>query len=511
MMYLYPKQSPLVMIKGEQVKDDGKVVELGSYRLQSDLSTSLEGTYGSPTPRICSPVNDLPSRGQELIDFAATVYKDGLMPWQQYVAIHAHKVKPDGRWAHPVNVAITARQSGKSTFMVARALMGLFHWDESLQIMSSHNLNGSKEQFRQMVALIEGNADLSKHIKRIWWSNGAEEIETSKGTRFVIKAGGSAARGLSKPETIHLDELLEMKELKSFAALRFTVLAAKNPMIFAYSTAGDATSLVLNKFRERGLAAAAGAADDIGYFEWSAPTNEVNLESNWLAANPAIGHTINIDNIKATMNDFPEKVMTEVLCRWVETIQGVVNPALWESCADDSVDLELDKLTWLALDTSPDRKHCALVGAQKLGEESFVVKLLHTWESAQPLDDRAIANDAAVYCRKYSIEHLLYSKRTSGAVAARLQPAGISTYDMDGQYPQACDEMMGAINSGRLKHRSQQELTTQMLSAVKLIKGDSSWVIGRRATQKAVCAAVAVALATHFATRPETEIDILVG
>jgi hypothetical protein len=36
-------------------------------------------------------------------------------------------------------------------------------------------------------------------------------------------------------------------------------------------------------------------------------------------------------------------------------------------------------------------------------------------------------------------------------------------------------------------------------------------VIGRKASKTAVCATVASALATHYATRPETEIDILVG
>jgi hypothetical protein len=165
----------------------------------------------------------------------------------------------------------------------------------------------------------------------------------------------------------------------------------------------------------------------------------------------------------------------------------------------------------MAIDISPDRKHAALVAAQKLGSESFVVKLLHTWENSIQLDDRAIANDAAAYCRKYPIEYLLYSRRTSGAVAARMQPAGIPIHDMDSDYPQSCDELLGAINSGRLKHRNQASLTEQMLSAVQLRRGDGGWVIGRRASQSAVCAAVASALVTHFATRPETEIDILVG
>lgn len=499
------------MNKPEQVIDSGHQVETGSNRLQSVFEPESATVYGSTTPRIHTPLNDLPSRGFELIDFASQVIPGGFMPWQKWLAEHSLKVKPDGRYQSPFRVCTVARQNGKSTYMLALIAMNLFHWKDSLQVASAHRLVTSLEQFRALVGMIEANDDLAKQVKRIRWQHGAEEIETLDGCRFVIKAGGSAARGMSKPESVHLDELREMHDLESFASLRYTLMAAKNPSINAFTNAGDAHSKVLNMARDRGLAAAAGASDDIFYAEWSAPTDDVHDEANWVASNPALGHTIHIDNIRATLNDPHEVVMTEVLCRWVQTISSVVNPQAWEACADTTVDLDPEKLTWLALDISPDRRHCALVGAQKLGDENFVVKLLHTWENDRQLDDKAIANDAASYCRKYPIEYLLYSRKTSGAVAARLQPAGIPIFDMDTAYPQSCDELLGAINSGRLKHRNQNELTAQILSAVQLRRGDGGWVIGRRASQSAVCAAVATALATHFATRPETEIDILVG
>jgi hypothetical protein len=497
------------MNSDDQVVLGGQVVEIGSKRPQSGIVPSSAPLFGHPTPRIHTPLNDLPSKGFELIDLAKEVGVD-LMPWQKFVLEHTHKVKPDGRWASPINTVVVARQSGKSFLMQVRILGGLFLWDEPLQIGSAHRLATSLEQFRQLVSLIETSDYLAKQVKRIRWSHGSEEIETLKGTRFIVKAGGSAARGVSRPETIHLDELREMHDMESFASLRYTLLAAKNPMVMAYTNAGDSHSIVLNMLRERGLAAASGAEDDIGYFEWSAPTDEVSLE-NAAFANPALGHTIHPDNIKAVFNDPPDVVMTEVLCRWVQTISSVIGAAEWQNCQDEEVELDPEKLTWMAIDCSPDRRFAALVAAQKLGEEKFIVKLLHTWENAIQLDDRAIANEAAPYLRKYPLEWLLYSRRTSGAVAARLQPAGIPIFDMDSAYPQACDELLGAINSGRLRHKGQTDLTTQILSAVQLRRGDGGWVIGRRASQAAVCAAVAAALVTHFATRPETEIDILVG
>jgi phage terminase large subunit-like protein len=491
------------MISDDQVMIEPAPVEIGSDRLTSVFSPIS-------TPRIHSPLNDLPSRGFELIDFAEQIIPGGFMPWQKWLAEHSLKVKPDGRYYHPVSVATVARQNGKSTYMMARIMMGLFHWQESLQVSTAHRLVTSLEQFRAIVQIIEANQDLANRVKRIRWQHGAEEIETLDGCRFIIKAGGSAARGLSKPETVHMDEIRELHDMETFASMRYTLMAAKNPQVNCFSTAGDSHSIVLNQLRERGLAAASGAADDVGYFEWSAPTDEISLE-NAAFANPGLNITIHPDNIRAVFNDPPDVVQTEVLNRWVTTISSVVGSKEWQACGDDSIDLDPDKLTWMAIDISPDRRNAALCAAQKLGEETFIVKLLHTWENTIQLDDRAIANDAASYCRKYPIEYLLYSRRTTGAIAARMLPAGIPIHDMDKDYPQACDELLGAINSGRLKHRNQAALTEQMLSAVQLRRGDGGWVIGRRASQTSVAAAVAAALCTHFATRPETEIDILVG
>jgi hypothetical protein len=491
---------------------DSKGLELpeqASNGLQTALGRETESIFGHPVPRIHTPLNDLPSRGHELIDLAKEIDID-LMDWQKFFIEHTHKVLPNGRWASPVNVGCVARQNGKSFLMQLRILGGLFLWNESLQIGSAHRLSTSLEQFRQLVSVIEGSDYLAKQVKRIRWSHGSEEVETLHGTRFIIKAGGSAARGVSKPETIHLDELREMTDLESFASLRYTLMAAKNPMILAYTNAGDAASVVLNQFRQRAMAAIGGGKDDIGYFEWSAPTDDVTME-NAAYSNPALGITIHPDNIRAVFNDPPDVVQTEVLCRWVQSISSCVDSNKWAACSDPEFDLDDERTTWLGIDLSPDRKFAALVGAQRLGEETFGVKLLHTWENQLQLDDKAIANDLAVYARKYQVENVLYSRRTSGAVAARLAPAGIPIFDMDADYPQSCDEMLGAINSGRLRYRPNKELTAQMLSAVQLRRGDGGWVIGRRASQSAVCASVATALVTHFATRPETDLDIMVG
>jgi hypothetical protein len=478
---------------------------------------TYSGLGGVQTPRIHSKLTDLPSKGQDMIDLA-TELGINLMEWQRYVCIHGHKVREDGRWAHSELGLIMARQQGKSTLMMLRILTGMFVWGEGLQLASAHRLTTSLETFRQIVGLIETNPRLEKEVKKIRWQHGAEEIELFGNRRFVVKAANNAARGLSKPETIHLDELREYKDEDAWSSMRYSMMAAKNPQVWIYSSAGDQHSVILNKLRERALASAT-TNDPIGWFEWSAepdapillPSGEINWDA-FAQANPSLGITIHPDNLKAVINDPPDIVRTEVLAQWVDTINSAIDAQKWGLCQTDPIPLDPEAPTWLGLDLSPDRKFGALVATQKLSGERFNLVLLHTWSNDYSLNDLAVANDIAPYVRRYNTQTVAYSKRTAQAVASRLVPAGIPITDMDGAiYAESCDRWLGAINSHRLQHGGQEELTQQTLSAAKLPFGDGSWVIGRRASRVAVCAAVASALATYFATQPETEIDIQVG
>jgi phage terminase large subunit-like protein len=491
------------------------LIDLKTGEILSDQAYS--GLGGVQTPRIHSQLNDLPSKGQEMIDFAAELGIN-LMDWQKFVCIHGHKVRPDGRWAHSELGLIMARQQGKSTLMMLRILTGMFVWGEGLQLASAHRLTTSLETFRQIVALIEANPKLEKEVKKIRWQHGAEEIELFGNRRFVVKAANNAARGLSKPETIHLDELREYKDEDAWSSMRYSMMAAKNPQVWVYSSAGDQHSVILNKLRERALVSAT-TNDPIGWFEWSAEPDAPILlpsgEMNWQAfaqANPSLGITIHPDNLKAVINDPPDIVRTEVLAQWVDTINSAIDAQKWGLCQTDPIPLDPEKETWFGLDLSPDRKFGALVATQKLPGEKFNLVLLHTWSNDYSINDLAVANDIAPYVRKYNVQTVAYSKRTAQAVASRLVPAGIPITDMDGAiYAESCDRWLGAINSHRLQHGGQDELTQQTLSAAKLPYGDGSWIIGRRASRVAVCAAVASALATYFATQQETEVDIQVG
>jgi hypothetical protein len=192
-------------------------------------------------------------------------------------------------------------------------------------------------------------------------------------------------------------------------------------------------------------------------------------------------------------------------------INPVIIPSEWAKCEDESIKLDATKDTWFAIDLSPDRQHAALVASQRLDGERFMVSLLQTWYNPINLDDKLLANDIAPWVRKYPVATVAFSKSTAAAVAARLLPAGIPVHEISGiEYQQSCDEFVSAISANRLTHKGQEELDKQVLSAVKLQRGDGGWVMGRLKSG-IVCGGVAAAMVSHFATRAETEVDIQVG
>lgn len=483
----------------------------GSEGLQTAEEGVVEPRYGSQVPRIRSKPLDLPTRGDEMIQFCKDIGFP-LLPWQELLARDCLRYKPDGRWAHPLIGIMLPRQQGKSTFMALRILFGIYVLDEKLHLATAHKLTTSGEIFHKVLAMIKNSEMLLAGFSKEYLSKGSQEIQFKNGARYIIRAGNSAARGIAAPDVIHIDELREFDTEDVWSSMRFTQMSNPNPQSYVYSNAGHVNSILLHKFRDRGLAASQGAEDSIGWFEWSAePGADITDKNAWYQSNPSLGHTVHEDNIKDSLSDREDIFRTEILCQFVSMINPVISEAEWKKCKAELPQLNVENDTWMAIDLSPDRKHGSLVAGQRLDGDRFMVTLLHTWFNPVALDDKEMANDIAYWVRKFPVNAVAYSKSTASAVAARLAPAGIPIHEITGsEYQQSCDEFVSAVTSMRLAHADQEELTKQVLSAVKFNRGDGGWVMGRKASG-IICGAVASAMVTHFATRAESEVDIQIG
>lgn len=473
-----------------------------------ETNSSQAQLVGKSEPRLHTPfAADLESRGHELMALA-DMLGEPLMPWQELVANESMKLKADGRWAFPQVGILVARQQGKSHLMRLRILWGLVN-GEPLQILSAHKLAVSLEHFNQVVDTIEQHEFLSSQLKRIRRTNGQEEVQFTNNARFKVVANNAAGRGYAGAETIYLDELREHKDYGAWAAITKTQLAAKNPQLYAFSNAGDATSTVLNELRDRGLATIQGVKDSLLWLEWSAPPNtNISLESAaW--ANPAMGRTVHQDNIAATFNEPEPIVRTEVMCQWVDTLQSPWSPNAWNQCADPDLVVEPNEAaTYLAFDVTPRRNQASLVAAQVI-DGKIALGLVQTFDSDTALDDLTIANAVADWAKAYDVTEIAYSKNTGQAVAARLLAAGIQTTAIDGRaFAMACDQMLSAMEHGRLRHKDEVTFNKHISACARIPFAEGGWLIGRRASNANVTGAVAAAMAISLASKPTSDTDI---
>lgn len=463
---------------------------------------------GKTEPRIHTPFAEgLESRGHE-ITALADMLGEPLMPWQQLVANETMRVKADGRWAFPQAAILVARQQGKSHFMRLRIIWGLIN-GEKLQILAAHKLAVSLEHFNQVFDTIEQHDFLNDQLKRIRRTNGQEEIQFKNGARFKVVANNAAGRGYAGASTIYLDELREHKDYAAWSAITKTQLAAPNPILYGFSNAGDATSLVLNELRDRGLATVQGIKDSLLWLEWSAPQGSpIDLDSAaW--ANPALGRTVHVDNILATFNEPEAVVRTEVLCQWVDTLESPWSPSAWNQCADPTLEVEPNgENTFLAFDVTPRRNQASLVAAQVM-DGKIALGLVQTFESDTALDDLTIANAVADWAKAYDVTEIAYSKNTGQAVAARLLSAGIQTTAIDGRaFALACDQMLGAMEHGRLIHKDEVTFNKHISACARVPFAEGGWLIGRRASNANVTGAVAAAMAISLASKQMSDIDV---
>lgn len=466
-------------------------------------TTSDDELKGFVLPRIQTPELDLPSRGGDVAGLAAQIGVP-LLPWQDHVITQAARVRPNGKWAHKTNGILVARQNGKTHLLRMRILAGLFLWDEKLILATAQNRDIALETFRLVADTIEDNGFLADQVKYIRKANGQEEITTKSGNRYKIVAPNSGARGMSA-DLVIIDEAREMVNTEAYAALVYTTMARPKSQIWLTSNAGDAFSSVLNRTREQAYKAIAAPDSDhtIGWWEYSAPEGaKVTDPYAWQCANPALGHTIDVEGIKARLKDPEAMFRTEVLCQWVETLQNPFPEGAWASCLDKEIKLPDDRAQYLAIDVSPDRRHASLVGATRVDDE-IVVGLLQTWESDSSVDDLKIASAVSTWARKFHSQCVGYDKYTASGIAARLSAAGIPTQDLSGSiFYQACDELLSAMSSGRLRHSGQEVLTAHIYACARKSGADGGWRIVRRDSSGYVTAAVALAMVTHFAVKP---------
>lgn len=277
---------------------------------------------GRQDPRLRSVPPYTSSFGQEAADLIAAAGQV-LDPWQQSVLTDILGCRDDGMWASFETCTVTQRQNGKGGIIEAVELAGLFLLDEQLILHSAHEYKTAQEAFLRIKALIEGCADLSRHVKVIREANGEQQVILMSGARlrFVARSKGSG-RGFSGQRNI-LDEAYALTRAQ-LAALLPTMSAQPNPQMNLFSTVPDLEMVadpeyVLPDVHRRALAAISTENPArLAYHDWSAPIGaDVDDVDLWYECNPALGIRIAEEYVASELAALgAEKFGTERLGIW---------------------------------------------------------------------------------------------------------------------------------------------------------------------------------------------------
>ena len=319
--------------------------------------------------------------GYDFIEFAENMCGVTLMPWQKFWAIHALEIvnEKDGwRFRHRYILTEVSRQNGKT--FILKLITAFFNLilQVRLVIGTAQNLDTAIEPFEETVEMLNGDPRLKSLIDKVYRGQGKRELRYKTGERYKVLASNRGARGLSS-DVIIMDELREQRDWEAWGAISKTMMAKPNAVLFAFTNAGDARSVVLRSLREQAhlelknpdnLALSRenlGGEDvdsGIALFEWSAkPECRIDDKKQWCQANPALGHgTITVRALESSMKTDPESVFrTECLCQEVGTVLPEPFPeGAWDAGLDK--DSRIDELSevYYAIDVSVKRDYSAI-------------------------------------------------------------------------------------------------------------------------------------------------------
>lgn len=411
------------------------------------MATSSNASPRAARPRVeTHPPFEL-SYGPETVELAR---RAGLIldPWQCDSLTCMLAVRPDGKWTCFEFAEIVSRQNGKGSILEARALGGLFLFDEELVMWSAHEYKTAMEGYRRVLVLLgrlgqrltDTLYDVDGILVKANNTNGEEGLErldTGQRLKFIARSKGSG-RGFTGDCNI-IDEAFAYTRLQQ-AALMPTMSARPNPQIIYTSSpplTGD-TGEVLYALRERGdptahrrADAAPWAQDDaLGWRDWGLPGDLDNLDgvdlddrTLWYATNPALGGRLTVEYTGRERRSMsPADFARERLGIWprqVKVGEGVIPTELWRDLAAVP---ERPSDVAFALVVNHKRSHTAIAAVGPRADGRLQASIVAYQPGTHWVVDRAVDLKA----RWNPVGFACQDKGPSGTLIMRLEEAGIA-------------------------------------------------------------------------------------
>ncbi len=448
------------------------------------LTTYPPSVLGAQRPRLSSVPAYTRSDGDLAVELAAA---QGLVldDWQRWFLEQAMGIRDDGSWAALSVLLLVPRQNGKGSILEARELAGLFLLEEELLLHSAHEFKTCGEAFRRLWSLIR-DSELEGSVKNAYFANGKEAIELYSGQRikFVARSAGSG-RGFTG-DLVVLDEAYALTDTH-MTAITSTLSARPNPQIWFTSSAGQVTSIVLERLNERGMA---GTDPRMLFANWSAdPAMDLESLEALVMANPAWGIRLNEDVIAFERESFSvDGFRRERLGLFsTDTIDRVIPGDVWAKVKIPTAPEYVP--THFALDIPPDRSWSSIAVANGTYGELVAHDRGMPW-----VVDRIIE-----LSEKWKLPVVIDTAGPAGTLIEPLEARRIEVIPY-GERPfiNACQSFYDRCVNGELRVLYHPALDEAVSGAAKKPVGDA-WKYTRLKSESVISPLVAVTLAVDAA------------
>lgn len=445
--------------------------------------------------------------------------------WQRWLIRHVLEVYPDdwpvahlrGQLRYRQVVISMGRQNGKSLLASLFVFYFLCFHVRGPRIIGLASKDGqAKIVYDRVKYGIDKSTALSHEIK----TTGTRGITRRDGTGLyqTLPAKEESAQG--EPMSGGIYDELHIGLAALWDALVLAMRARRNALLIGITTAGDDSSLLLQRLYAEGAAAIEGADERFGFFCWEADSDELT-EAGVIAANPAVAcGRVPLD---ITMHDARkmwadhrrgpdgltgrQRVIRYTLNRFIAGAGDTwASLTAWAAQAVTNITHDTDAVIY-AVERTISWEAASITATSRRADGTYGTELVATINdpSQQQLADAC----RLLAAREGQTAVFAMAARTMGALAADLKDQGVEVWKLgDTEVQAAAQTAHGLIARQVVQHPDDQLLKLQNVAARRREVGDS-WRLSRSKSLGDIDAVLATTYGLYVAdVRPDLGIQL---
>lgn len=431
------------------------------------------------------------------------------MPWQQYVADVILEIDPEtGRLAYSEFGLTVPRQSGKSTFILAKSIhrgsATAFFGRRQNMVYTAQTRKDARKKFELDYAAQIEASKVFKNRVGVHWGNGNEHFRFTNGSRFGIESATEKSGHGGIIDAADIDEAFAQIDGRLEQAFRPAMITRPNKQLGWISTAGwvDGSPYLEGKTRLGRAAVTAGRRSGLAYFEWSALEGQDPADpETWLGCMPALGHTITLEAIRdeflsmPDVNDFKRAYLNLWVPKPVGTENTAIDLAGW--AATEDAESRPESVSAFAVEIDIDRAWSAIGIAGRRADALVHVETV----DHRPGTGWLVARAVELNKRHGPAPFVVDRGGPAAGLIRDLRDAGLDVVEVGtAEVAHAYALLVDAVTEKSLRHGPQPDsLDLAVESAKTRPCGDGGQAFGRRASGGSISSLVSVSLAHRVA------------